>query len=94
MGAMARFAMEFCAVESCGTCTPCRIGAVRGVETVDRLLAGDASAEPLLRDLCNTMKYGSLCALGGFTPLPVISALDKFPADFAAKETAAKEAAE
>lgn len=87
---MARFAMEFCAVESCGKCTPCRIGAVRGVETIDRIAAGDASALPLLTDLCSTMKSGSLCALGGFTPYPVLSALTHFPDDFAR----AKEAAE
>ena len=82
MLAMARFAMEFCAIESCGKCTPCRIGAVRGVETLDRVAAGDASALPLLTDLCNTMKAGSLCALGGFTPYPVVSALRHWPADF------------
>jgi len=87
---MARFAMEFCAIESCGKCTPCRIGSVRGVETVDRIAAGDAAAIPLLTDLCETMKDGSLCALGGFTPYPVMSALTHFPADFAT----AKEAAE
>jgi formate dehydrogenase iron-sulfur subunit len=86
----ARFAMEFCAIESCGKCTPCRIGAVRGVETVDRIAKGDAGAIPLLTDLCNTMKSGSLCALGGFTPYPVMSALTHFPDDFAR----AKEAAE
>jgi formate dehydrogenase iron-sulfur subunit len=87
---MARFAFEFCAVESCGKCTPCRIGAVRGVETVDRIARGDADAIPLLTDLCETMKDGSLCALGGFTPYPVMSALTHFPDDFAT----AKEAAE
>ncbi len=87
---LARFAMEFCAIESCGKCTPCRIGSVRGVETVDRIARGDASAIPLLTDLCNTMKLGSLCALGGFTPYPVMSALTHFPDDFAT----AKEAAE
>jgi formate dehydrogenase iron-sulfur subunit len=87
----ARFAMEFCAIESCGKCTPCRIGAVRGVETVDRIARGDAAAIPLLTDLCNTMKAGSLCALGGFTPYPVMSALTHFPDDFHAS---AKEAAE
>jgi formate dehydrogenase iron-sulfur subunit len=87
---MARFAMEFCAVESCGKCTPCRIGAVRGVETIDRIAQGDPAAIPLLTDLCETMKDGSLCALGGFTPLPVMSALNHFPDDFAR----AKEAAE
>lgn len=87
---MARFAMEFCAVESCGKCTPCRIGAVRGVETIDRIAQGDSAAIPLLTDLCATMKDGSLCALGGFTPLPVMSTLNHFPDDFAR----AKEAAE
>jgi formate dehydrogenase iron-sulfur subunit len=87
----ARFAMEFCAIESCGKCTPCRIGAVRGVETVDRIAKGDATAIPLLTDLCNTMKSGSLCALGGFTPYPVMSALTHFPDDFT---PAMKEAAE
>jgi len=87
---MARFAMEFCAIESCGKCTPCRIGAVRGTETIDRIAKGDTSAIPLLKDLCSTMKSGSLCALGGFTPYPVLSALTHFPDDF----NAAKEAAE
>lgn len=87
----ARFAMEFCAIESCGKCTPCRIGAVRGVETVDRIARGDTAAIPLLTDLCDTMKSGSLCALGGFTPYPVMSALTHFPDDFHAT---AKEAAE
>jgi formate dehydrogenase iron-sulfur subunit len=84
----ARFAMEFCAVESCGKCTPCRIGAVRGVETIDRIRAGDAAAIPLLTDLCATMKDGSLCALGGFTPFPVMSALTHFPDDFTVREAA------
>jgi len=87
---MARFALEFCAIESCGKCTPCRIGAVRGVETVDRIAAGDPTAMPILTDLCNTMKFGSLCALGGFTPYPVMSAVTHFPDDF----SRAKEAAE
>ena len=82
----ARFAMEFCAIESCGKCTPCRIGAVRGVETIDRIARGDAAAIPLLTDLCDTMKAGSLCALGGFTPYPVMSALTHFPDDFLADE--------
>ena len=86
----ARFAMEFCAIESCGKCTPCRIGAVRGTETIDRIARGDAAAIPLLIDLCATMKAGSLCALGGFTPYPVLSALGHFPDDF----NTAKEAAE
>ncbi len=88
MLAQARFAMEFCAIESCGKCTPCRIGAVRGTETIDRIARGDAAAIPLLTDLCATMKAGSLCALGGFTPYPVMSALTHFPDDFAAKEAA------
>ncbi len=82
MARMARFAMEFCAVESCGKCTPCRIGAVRGVETIDRIVAGDSAAVGLLTDLCETMRDGSLCALGGFTPFPVMSALSHFPEDF------------
>ena len=115
MAHMARFAMEFCAVESCGKCTPCRIGSTRGVEVIDRIIAArEDSVEPeapslpgrldaalysrapsrtdtslaaqtdLLRDLCDTMKFGSLCALGGFTPYPVLSALDYFPEDFGA----------
>ena len=87
---MARFAMEFCAVESCGKCTPCRIGAVRGVETIDRIAAGDAGAIPLLTDLCETMRDGSLCALGGFTPYPVLSALTQFPDDFSVLKEAAE----
>ncbi|MEJ6388350.1 NADH-ubiquinone oxidoreductase-F iron-sulfur binding region domain-containing protein [Gymnodinialimonas ulvae] len=87
---MARFAMEFCAVESCGKCTPCRIGAVRGVETIDRIGQGDVSAIPLLVDLCETMKDGSLCALGGFTPYPVMSALEQFPEEFAGAREAAE----
>jgi formate dehydrogenase iron-sulfur subunit len=84
MAAQARYALEFCAVESCGKCTPCRIGSTRGVEVIDRLLAGDRPAlqQTLLRDLCNTLTYGSLCALGGLTPLPVMSALEHFPQDF------------
>jgi formate dehydrogenase iron-sulfur subunit len=84
MAAQARFAMEFCAVESCGKCTPCRIGSVRGQELVDRIVgAADASADiALLRELCDIMKSGSLCALGGFVPYPVLSALDHFPQDF------------
>jgi formate dehydrogenase iron-sulfur subunit len=86
----ARFAMEFCAIESCGKCTPCRIGAVRGAETIDRIAKGDAAAIPLLTDLCNTMKAGSLCALGGFTPYPVMSALTHFPDDFAPIKEAAE----
>ena len=104
MGKLARFAMEFCAAESCGKCTPCRIGAVRGVELIDRIRGGGRSADVvealpqmhnaarasrskadeivLLEDLCETMKFGSLCALGGFTPYPVLSALRQWPEDF------------
>ncbi len=85
MAAQARYAMEFCAIESCGKCTPCRVGSTRGVEVIDRLIAGrdPDRQEALLRDLCNTMTYGSLCALGGLTPYPVISALNHFHQDFA-----------
>ncbi|MEJ8307745.1 formate dehydrogenase beta subunit [Agrobacterium larrymoorei] len=81
----ARFAMEFCAVESCGKCTPCRIGSTRGVETADKIAQGiePEKNRQLLADLCNTMKFGSLCALGGFTPYPVMSAMTHFPEDFA-----------
>ncbi|WP_421725321.1 formate dehydrogenase beta subunit [Bauldia sp.] len=88
MARQARFAMEFCAFESCGKCTPCRIGSTRGVETIDRILAAaDRAADIMvLEDLCETMKYGSLCALGGFTPYPVMSALRHFPEDFGLEE--------
>jgi formate dehydrogenase iron-sulfur subunit len=84
MAHQARFAMEFCALESCGKCTPCRIGAVRGQEVIDKILRGqNVNANlTLLRDLCDTMKAGSLCALGGFVPYPVLSALNHFPQDF------------
>jgi formate dehydrogenase iron-sulfur subunit len=79
----ARFAMEFCSIESCGKCTPCRIGSVRGMEVIDRIAkAGDAELKVLLKDLCDIMKSGSLCALGGFVPYPVLSALEHFPEDF------------
>ena len=80
MLSQARFAFEFCAVESCGKCTPCRIGSTRGVETIEKIRRGDdvpAQIE-LIEDLCETMKYGSLCALGGFTPYPVMSVLNHF----------------
>ncbi|WP_296677760.1 NADH-ubiquinone oxidoreductase-F iron-sulfur binding region domain-containing protein [Novosphingobium sp.] len=106
MGNMARFAMQFCAAESCGKCTPCRIGSIRGVELIDRIRSASPAAtdgvtalpqmhnapkQPrsreadlqLLEDLCETMKFGSLCALGGFTPYPVMSALKHWPEDFA-----------
>ena len=84
MARQARFAMAFCAEESCGKCTPCRIGSVRGVEVIDRIVAGERRDEQvaLLRDLCDVMTNGSLCAMGGLTPLPVLSALEHFPADF------------
>ncbi|MGM4902989.1 formate dehydrogenase beta subunit [Tardiphaga sp. 866_E4_N2_1] len=84
MSKQARFAMEFCAIESCGKCTPCRIGSTRGVETIDKIRRGERVAENIavLQDLSNTMKFGSLCALGGFTPYPVMSALKHFPGDF------------
>jgi formate dehydrogenase iron-sulfur subunit len=84
MAKQARFAMEFCAIESCGKCTPCRIGSTRGVETIDRIIRGENRAANLavLEDLCNTMKFGSLCALGGFAPYPVTSAVTHFPEDF------------
>ncbi|RVQ69287.1 formate dehydrogenase [Croceicoccus ponticola] len=104
MAALARFAMKFCAAESCGKCTPCRIGSVRGMEIIERILAGGRKADAvevlpqmhnvrapdrslseqvaLLEDLCETMKFGSLCALGGFTPYPVLSALRHWPEDF------------
>jgi formate dehydrogenase iron-sulfur subunit len=84
MAHQARFAMEFCSAESCGKCTPCRIGSVRGMETLDKIIKGvavEANLE-LIRDLCHTMKFGSLCALGGFIPYPVMSALEHFPEDF------------
>lgn len=121
MGSMARFAMEFCAAESCGKCTPCRIGSTRGVELIDRILAskGSGIARPrdsvelapqmhnapkdagrlpeqeiaLLTDLCDTMKFGSLCALGGFTPYPVMSALKHWPEDFTGGSSANAEPA-
>ena len=84
MAQMARFAMEFCAIESCGKCTPCRLGSTRGVETIDQIIAGkNVEANlALIADLSETMKFGSLCALGGFTPYPVMSAIKHFPEDF------------
>jgi formate dehydrogenase iron-sulfur subunit len=86
MARQARFAMEFCAIESCGKCTPCRVGSTRGVEVIDRVIRDENRAGnlALLEDLCHTMKFGSLCALGGFTPYPVLSALTHFPEDFGA----------
>jgi formate dehydrogenase iron-sulfur subunit len=84
MARQARFAMEFCAIESCGKCTPCRIGSTRGVEVLDKIVAGQDHARnlALIEDLCETLKFGSLCALGGFTPYPVMSAIRFFPEDF------------
>ena len=84
MAQQARFAMEFCAVESCGKCTPCRVGSVRGVEVIDRVVANQDREFNLkvLDDLCDTMDKGSLCAMGGLTPMPVRSALKHFPEDF------------
>jgi len=84
----ARFSMEFCAIESCGKCTPCRIGSTRGVEVIDKIRVGesvDANTE-LLEELCETMVHGSLCAMGGMTPFPVMSALRHFPEDFNSSE--------
>jgi formate dehydrogenase iron-sulfur subunit len=95
----ARFAMAFCAVESCGKCTPCRIGAVRGVEVIDKIKspvqtqASRDDAMDLLKDLCDTMVAGSLCAMGGMTPFPVLSALEHFPEDFRGIEVIATDAA-
>ena len=84
MAKMARYAMEFCAIESCGKCTPCRIGSTRGVEVLDRIMAGAEREQnlALLDDLCETMLQGSLCGLGGMTPFPVQSALKHFRQDF------------
>ncbi len=83
MARQARYAMKFCAIESCGKCTPCRIGSTRGVEVIDRIRGGQTEQVELLRDLCETMTHGSLCAMGSMTPIPVLSALDHFPEDFA-----------
>ena len=85
MAQQARFAMEFCAIESCGKCTPCRIGSTRGVEVIDRIIAGENREEnyDLLVELCDTMEDASLCAMGGMTPYPVRSVLKNFAEDFA-----------
>lgn len=84
MARQARFAMEFCAIESCGKCTPCRIGSVRGVEVIDRIIANEnrAGNRELLEELCDTLENGSLCAMGGLTPMPVRSAIRHFSRDF------------
>ncbi|EHR53324.1 NADH:ubiquinone oxidoreductase, NADH-binding (51 kD) subunit [Saccharomonospora marina XMU15] len=94
MAAMARFAMEFCAEESCGKCTPCRVGAVRGVEVIDKITGGEDTDGnlALLNDLCELMTDGSLCAMGGLTPNPVRSALTHFPDDFVSNAANHKEA--
>jgi len=94
MSKLARYAMEFCAIESCGKCTPCRIGSTRGVEVIDKITLNQnrPQQEKLLRDLCDTMLYGSLCAMGGMTPYPVLSALNYYPQDFGL-ETPAEKAA-
>jgi formate dehydrogenase iron-sulfur subunit len=90
MAQQARFAMEFCAIESCGKCTPCRIGSVRGVEVIDRMIAGENRDDnyDLLVELCDTLEDASLCAMGGMTPFPVRSVLKYFPDDFASAEGA------
>ncbi|MDO8789942.1 MAG: NADH-ubiquinone oxidoreductase-F iron-sulfur binding region domain-containing protein [Sulfuritalea sp.] len=82
MAKQARYAMKFCAIESCGKCTPCRIGSTRGVEVIDRIRGGQHEQIDLLRELCETMTHGSLCAMGSMTPIPVTSALNHFPEDF------------
>ena len=84
MAEMARFAFEFCEEESCGKCTPCRVGAVRGKETIEKILRGENVAKniALIDDLCELMRDGSLCAMGGLTPMPVLSAIRLFPEDF------------
>jgi formate dehydrogenase iron-sulfur subunit len=94
MAQQARFAFEFCATESCGKCTPCRIGSTRGVEVIDRILAGQETSKnfAVLDDLCTTLLDGSLCALGGLTPFPVQSALKHFPEDFDRKPGKARAA--
>jgi formate dehydrogenase iron-sulfur subunit len=90
MAEMARFAMEFCAIESCGKCTPCRIGSTRGVEVIDRMIKGDERENnyDLLVELCDTMEGASLCAMGGMTPFPVRSVLKYFAEDFAPRQGA------
>jgi formate dehydrogenase iron-sulfur subunit len=86
----ARYAMEFCAVESCGKCTPCRIGSTRGKEAFDKIIAGEDTEQQihLVRDLCDIMLNGSLCAMGGMTPFPVLSAMNHFPEDFGTEKKA------
>lgn len=93
MAQMAHFAMEFCAAESCGKCTPCRIGSTRGMETLNRIIAGEniEANVALIAELSETMKFGSLCALGGFTPYPVMSAIKYWPEDFGISQAKALE---
>jgi formate dehydrogenase iron-sulfur subunit len=99
MAQLARYAMEFCALESCGKCTPCRIGSTRGVEVIDRIVEAEARGHQraeqveLLRELCDTMVHGSLCAMGSMTPLPVVSALEHYPQDFGLGRTPSDPAA-
>ena len=99
MAQLARYAMEFCAIESCGKCTPCRIGSTRGVEVIDRIVragadpAAHAGQVALLESLCDTMQHGSMCAMGGMTPYPVRSALNHYPQDFGIESTTAAAAA-
>lgn len=90
MAHMAKYAFEFCAIESCGKCTPCRIGSTRGKEVIEKIVAGEEREKniQLVRDLSDTMLNGSLCALGGMTPYPVLSALNHFPEDFEATDSA------
>ena len=84
MAEQAKFAFDFCVEESCGKCTPCRIGSVRGSELIAKIQAGENIPEnlELVKDLCEVMDSGSLCAMGGMTPIPVLSAMDKWPQDF------------
>lgn len=95
MAAMAQYAMEFCAIESCGKCTPCRIGSVRGQEIIQKIRTHNEinNQAELLQDLCETMMAGSLCALGGMTPYPVLSAMRHFPEDFGLTATATLQSA-
>jgi formate dehydrogenase iron-sulfur subunit len=94
LSSLARYAMEFCVLESCGKCTPCRIGSTRGVEVIDKIKRNDNRPQQviLLRDLCNTMLNGSLCAMGGMTPYPVLSALNYYPEDFGIETPSAQAA--
>ena len=89
---MARYAMEFCEIESCGKCTPCRIGSVRGKETFDKIAAGEnvAGNVEIIEDLCDLMEEASLCAMGGLTPMPVRTAMKLFPEEFTGPKVAAE----